>query len=122
MGKSRKEAAFVLPKGTTPSTDAQTFPEFPGVFTPGEPVRVAGLGFESVADAHARADELGLPLKRTTHTFPPDDGVAESALEAAETGEKAPSEPADSRPAEETPVAALNEEELAARHAEEDES
>lgn len=47
-------------------TDLVHFGGFPGVYVPGEKVSVSELEFATVKDATDRADELGVPLKRTT--------------------------------------------------------
>jgi hypothetical protein len=88
MGKSQREAAFVLPVDAVVSRDAQSFSDFPGLYTPGEAVRIASLGFESIQEAKDRAKELGLPLESTTASFPDEEEEAEAVpAEPAEEAE-----------------------------------
>lgn len=57
-------AALVLDDPSVASSEPRVFAGFPGLWSPGVPVAVADLGFESDEQALARVDELGLPLKR----------------------------------------------------------
>ena len=64
------EPALVLPVDAVASTSDTYWPDFPGVFTPGQPIAISALGFETLKDAEAAAKELGLPLKRSTVEVP----------------------------------------------------
>jgi hypothetical protein len=47
-------------------TDAVHFGDFPGVWTPGQPVAVSELGFDTDKDALAAVKTLGLPLREVS--------------------------------------------------------
>lgn len=53
--------ALVLPAERASSSEAQTFPGFPGVYRPGVPVLLTTIGLDLMAARAAIAD-LGLPL------------------------------------------------------------
>ena len=44
-------------------TDAVHFGDFPGMWTPGAPIAVSELGFDTEKEALAAVKELGLPLR-----------------------------------------------------------
>lgn len=54
---------LVLPVDAVSDLETTTFPGFPGTFTPGEPVALADLGFDSEDEAFALVEELQLPLE-----------------------------------------------------------
>ena len=56
-----QESTLVLPAGRSQSMEPQTFPGFPGVFTPGKPVALSDLGLTS-AEATSMIREMWLPL------------------------------------------------------------
>lgn len=62
--------AYVLDADDLAGSEAVTFPGFPGVWTPGEPIAAAEFvkagAFDSVDEMGDRVAELGLPLKQTT--------------------------------------------------------
>lgn len=62
--RTSNDAALVLPAGRSQSLEAQTFPGFPGVYVPGEPVGLSKLGL-TVAEANTAIAEMGLPLMQT---------------------------------------------------------
>lgn len=67
-----KEVAFVLPEEHASSLEPHTFPGFPGLFVPGEPVGVSRLGM-TATEARAAVKELDLPLHETKADVPPAD-------------------------------------------------
>lgn len=58
--------ALVLPVDATSSSEAQTFPGFPGAYRPGVPVLLSTIGLD-LMDARASIAELGLPLVEHAH-------------------------------------------------------
>lgn len=58
--------ALVLPPDAATSSEAVTFPGFPGQWRPGNPVRLDTIGLDLMA-ARALIDELGLPLVELEH-------------------------------------------------------
>jgi hypothetical protein len=66
MSDSKRETAFVFEDESYAGSDLVHFGGFPGVFMPGQAVAASELGFDTISDAQERADELGLPVKRTT--------------------------------------------------------
>ena len=55
-------AAYVLPEGALPSTEAHQFVGFPGLWAPGVPQLVSTVGL-TPAEAARLVAELGLPLE-----------------------------------------------------------
>jgi hypothetical protein len=64
----KSESAFVFQDESHTGTDLVHFGGYPGVFVPGEKVAVSELEFDTAKDATDRANELGLPLEKTTVT------------------------------------------------------
>lgn len=63
------QPALVLDDPSVSHSEPVHFGGFPGLWAVDRPIAVSELGFDSVDDAYARADELGLPLARTTVAF-----------------------------------------------------
>lgn len=104
-----KETAYVLPEDAMPTTEAQVFPGFNGVFFPGEPVAVTDLGY-TATEAAALVKELGLPLKKTTAKPTLEEGARPSSASVRSE----PGEP----PAELSPMPGLSQADFEARLAE----
>lgn len=58
--------ALVLPAEAVSSSEAVTFPGFPGEWRPGNPVRLDTIGLDLMA-ARVLIDDLGLPLVEHSH-------------------------------------------------------
>lgn len=89
--------AFVLPEDAVSGAGPVTFPGFPGVWTPGEPIEAQAFvdaGVFASADAMvSRVEELGLPLEPTSvqageAPLPNRDNHVPNAPEAAAAAEK----------------------------------
>lgn len=63
---SDSKNALVLPAERTSSSEAQTFPGFPGAYRPGVPVLLETIGLD-LMEARALIAELGLPLVEQAH-------------------------------------------------------
>lgn len=58
--------ALVLPEGAVSGSDAVTFPGFPGVWTPGQPIELSAFAAAGIASADELlelAAEMGVPLE-----------------------------------------------------------
>lgn len=100
--------ALVLPVEATSSSEAQTFPGFPGVYRPGVPVLLSTIGID-LMEARASIEALGLPLVEHAH-----DGDEEPAVPDANPprlegnqpfgdGLGAPEAPSEAEPVNEAP-------------------
>jgi hypothetical protein len=66
VAESKTEPAVVFKDESHSGTDVVHFGGYPGVFVPGEKVAVSELEFDTAKEATDQADELGLPLEKTT--------------------------------------------------------
>jgi hypothetical protein len=84
-----KASGFVLPVESVSSTEAVTFPGFPGIWLPGEPVALETLGGITMEEAREQIKALDLPLKEAKADVPDAEPASpptqEPAVEPAET-------------------------------------
>lgn len=101
--------ALVLPVDSTSSSEAKTFPGFPGVYRPGVPVLLSTIGLD-LMDARASIEELGLPLVEHAHDGDEEPAVPDANPPRAESRQPfgdalgAPEPPSSSEPADNPPA------------------
>lgn len=81
---AKTEPGLVLPAKESDTSAPQTFPGFPGVYAPGEPVGLSTLGLDE-KEAADLIEEMGLPLVAHRAEVGGDDDEVEVAVEVKPT-------------------------------------
>lgn len=87
-----KETGYVLPLEAASSSEPQSLPGVPGLWTPGEAKAASELGL-SVGEMREMVSDLNLPLKEKRVDAPPDDLFERTGgMVSGATGDSAPAE------------------------------